>query len=99
LKNNIARHSQRTIHSEGYPRIIGEVEADYLSAGKPQYGASQKKELKKDIDGLLNGKHKTPVTETDLKDSYLFLCQIDLGDISIKAEIAIIIGVIIANVA
>lgn len=67
------------------PHFICEIKSTLPPGGKKRFGAAQDREIRKDIDGLLNGKEKSQLTYEDLESYYKFMCFYNYNSTSIQA--------------
>jgi hypothetical protein len=62
------------IEYNGSIPFLCEVKANIPAGGRDVFGEAQKKQLRKDIEALINGKSKSSIKESDLDCYYKFLC-------------------------
>lgn len=83
--SNVNANGYDIEYSSGSIRFVCEVKGTIPASGKDKFGAAQEKEIRKDFDGLLEGKTKSTISKQDLNDYYKFMCFYNHGNNSIKA--------------
>lgn len=83
--SNVNANGYDIEYSSGSIRFVCEVKGTIPASGKDKFGAAQEKEIRKDFDGLLEGKTKSTISKQDLNDYYKFMCFYNHGNKSIKA--------------
>lgn len=88
----VAQLISNSVNANGYDieycginKFVCEVKGSIPIGGGNRFGAQQEKEIKKDINGLINGKSKSQLSSFDLKDYYKFMCFYNSGLNSIDA--------------